>query len=179
MAKKTEAQEIAPAVQPEITPADFTDPVPVSPAGNGVVDLSQVLAAIQAQAEQQQALLAQMQQRESDLASREAELRREIDRLQELMKPTALFVPVVDGPKDRTSSFNVPIVPLAESGPAVHPNWPRWRVDVKDAPSWVVAAPDAANAFEAYKAAAGIISTPHRPEIKRSELPVGRLPANA
>ncbi len=41
----------------------------------------------------------------------------------------------------------------------------KFVVSVPDAPSWVVEAVDAANAFQAYKQAVGMISTPHEPTI--------------
>jgi hypothetical protein len=63
-----------------------------------------------------------------------------------------------------------------EAPPAVAPDGPRWRVDLTDAPSWVVVAPDAANAFEAYKAATYLLSSPHRPSIKQTNEPAGRVP---
>lgn len=63
-----------------------------------------------------------------------------------------------------------------EAPPAVTTDGPRWRVDLTDAPSWVVVAPDAANAFEAYKAATYLLSSPHRPSIKQTNEPAGRVP---
>ena len=51
----------------------------------------------------------------------------------------------------------------------------RFLVKVQDAPAWVVEAADEANAFAAYKKATSIIATPHTPEVKPTNLPVGRF----
>lgn len=56
--------------------------------------------------------------------------------------------------------------------PGTHP---RWQVSLKDAASWVVEAPDASNAFDAYKRATGLLSTPHSPTITKTDAPVGRV----
>lgn len=61
--------------------------------------------------------------------------------------------------------------PLPEEDPA----WPRFLVQVKDAPSWVVRAPNQGYAFEAYKRASGMISTIYPPQVSRSDAPVGRV----
>ena len=52
----------------------------------------------------------------------------------------------------------------------------RFLVKVQDAPSWVVEAVDSANAFQEYKRAVGMISTPHpwSAEAVGDEVPLGR-----
>ena len=44
-------------------------------------------------------------------------------------------------------------------------SWPKFLVKVEAAPEWVVQAPHAGLAFEAYKRVTGLISSPHAPAI--------------
>lgn len=51
-------------------------------------------------------------------------------------------------------------LPSGLVGPAI-----TWRVDLTDAPSWIVLATDPANAWEAYRKASGVLSSIHQPTI--------------
>lgn len=52
---------------------------------------------------------------------------------------------------------------------------PRFLVKLKDAPSWVVEAANAGEAWEAYRAAANVISSVNTPEITPTEEKLGRV----
>src|SRR5688572_5682917 len=51
-----------------------------------------------------------------------------------------------------------PAMPAEPTGPR------KFRVELQHAPSWIVEAIDAANAWDAYKAAAGVIASDYTPE---------------
>lgn len=70
------------------------------------------------------------------------------------------------------------IAELQAASPVVSLDGPKRKfvVSVQDAPTWVVEAVHESLAFEAYKAAVGMIATPHTPVVRTAadDAPLGR-----